>query len=488
MKNLTLTMLFTFLVVISFILPVQAEMATIYDARNVADNWVSLVLHYDGGWGESETAEIEHIQEFKRGKRTLGYYCPVKPRGFIIVSLLKGLSPIKAYSETSILDPESDEGPADLLKLKMEQMLNGIEKLAGSVSTVGTQDLESILEINHLSKWDALDVDPEEFKPKLESIGFEDVYQPGTFLLSSSWHQGDPYNRQCPAGHNGCTEPHCAVGCVATAGAMIMHHWCWPPSTFDWPNIPNAIDGSSPQAQIDAVSHLCLYVGLFAAMDYCMDEDSPCLSGTPTSNMEGVFEYVGYSLDCCWVRREGHSTEQWWAGPGMIRDQISVNRPVQYQIKNHSIVCDGWKAGYMVHMNYGWANHFTTWYSIDGLWQPELGGGGWYGIYAEELAVFNISPNVSLISPVYGSFPSIPDWPYRYFDRDCTGGPADFAAGQLIQLLHNVTVNATEGDFLFHGIPNYESRLFTRGDTTQGVRIKNGTLKLMPGGSIKLIR
>ena len=487
MKNLKLTTLVTSLILIRLITPVKAEVATMYDARNVADNWVSLVLHHDGGWGQSKTAEIEHIQEFKRGKRTLGYYCPVKPRGFIIISLLKGLSPVKAYSETSILDPESDEGPADLLKLKMEQMLNGIEKLAGSVSTVGTEDLESILEINHLSKWDALDVEPKEFKTKLESVGFEDVYQPGTWLLSSSWHQGDPYNRQCPAGHNGCTEPHCAVGCVATAGAMIMHYWCWPPSTFDWPNIPNAIDGSSPQAQIDATAYLCSYVGLFAAMDYCGNEDIPCGSFTPTSNMEGVFEYVGYAFDCCWIRREGHSTEQWWAGPGMIRDQISANMPVQYKVLNHSIVCDGWKAGYQVHMNYGWDNEFTTWYSIDGLWQPEGGGSGWYGIYGEEYAVFNIFPNVSMRSPVYGSFPSISGWPYRYFDRDCTGGPAYFAAGQLIQFLHNVTVNATEGDFQFQGAPGYQTRLFTRGDTTKGIRIDDGTLKLMSGGSIKLI-
>jgi hypothetical protein len=171
----------------------------------------------------------------------------------------------------------------------------------------------------------------------------------------------------------------------------------------------------------------------------------------------------------------------------MIRDQISVNRPVQYKVLNHSIVCDGWKAGYMVHMNYGWANDFTTWYSIDGLWQPEGGGAGWYGIYGEEYMVLNIVPNVSLSSPVSGYFSTTLDWPYRYFDRDCTGGPAYFQEGQLIQLLHNVTVNATEGDFRFPGVPGYETRLFTRGDTTKGVRIVNGTLKIMPGGSLKLI-
>ena len=483
MKNLKLIMLITSLMVISLISLVQAEMATTYDARNVANNWVSLVLHHDGGWGQSKAAKVEHIQEFKRGNRTLGYYCPVKPQGFIIISLLKGLSPVKAYSETSSLDPASDEGPADLLKLKMEQMLNGIERLAGSLSTVRTQDLENILEINHLSKWDALDVDPEEFKTKLESIGLEDVYQPGTWLLSSNWHQGDPYNRQCPPGKNGCTQPHCLVGCVATAGAMIMHHWCWPPSIFDWPNIPDAIDVNSPQAQIDATAQLCSTVGVAAAMNYC---DDGCASGTPTRNMEVVFESQKYSPDCCWINREGHSTEQWWAGPGMIRDQISANMPVQYKVKNHSIVCDGWQAGYQVHMNYGWANDFNCWYSIDGLWQPEPGGGS-YGIYEDEYAIFNTFPIVSLRSPVYGSFSPIPDFPYRYFDMDCTGGPADFLAGQLIQLLHNVTVNATEGDFRFQGSSGYETRLFTRGDTSKGVRIDNGALKIMPGGSIKLI-
>ena len=44
----------------------------------------------------------------------------MKPTGYIVISLHKELSPIKFYSEVSDLEPESNEGMADLIKLVME--------------------------------------------------------------------------------------------------------------------------------------------------------------------------------------------------------------------------------------------------------------------------------------------------------------------------------------------------------------------------------
>jgi hypothetical protein len=177
--------------------------------------------------------------------------------------------------------------------------------------------------------------------------------------------------------------------------------------------------------------------------------------------------------------RDDFTTVEWMEGPGMIMDQISVNRPIQYRIKGHSIVCDGWKAGYQVHMNYGWADGFNMWYSINGLHQP--GGGTW----EDEYMVKDIHPNVSLGSYVYGDMLRVPAFPYRYFDRYCTGGPATFLPGQFIQFLYNVVVMPNSGDFRFEGTSGLGTRLYTRGDETKGVHIENGTLKLLPDGNIK---
>ena len=148
----------------------RAELATIEGARRMAMNWITQTLHREGTWGESETAQIDHIQKFKRGDKVLGYYCKIKPKGFILISLLKGLAPIKAYSATSDLDPNSDEGPADLLKLKMGQILTGIERQLGELESVTTEDLLEISDpdIDHLSTWEKLDVDPKEFRPWYE--------------------------------------------------------------------------------------------------------------------------------------------------------------------------------------------------------------------------------------------------------------------------------------------------------------------------------
>ncbi len=479
MNNLRIRVLMICLVAMVLISPAQAEIITINKAQNMANNWIALVLHRKGSWGGAKTAEVKHIQEFKRADRILGYYCEVKPGGFIIVSLLKGLAPIKAYSETSDLNPELDEGPADLLKFKMEQMLDAVQMQLGPLLAVRAKDLESIVEINHRSMWDALDADVKEFRPKPRSGGLKDVYQPGDSLLSSNWHQRDPYNRLVPQGSNGCSSAHCRVGCVATAGAQIMRYWNWPPALYDWPNMPDAININSPQEQIDAVSHLCSSIGINANMVYCDGETNPCGSHTPTANMEGVYEFLSYSGDCMVEDRDDFTTVEWMEGPGMIMDQISVNRPIQYRVKGHSIICDGWDEGYQVHMNYGWGNGFNMWYSINGLHQP--GGGTW----EDEYMVKNIHPNVSLGSYVYGDMLRVSAFPYRYFDRYCTGGPATFLPGQFIQFLHNVVVLPNSGDFRFEGTSGLGTRLYTRGDETKGVHIENGTLKLLPDGCIK---
>ncbi len=45
--------------------------------------------------------------------------------------------------------------------------------------------------------------------------------------LTSTWHQFEPYNNQCPA-PAGLPNHQCLVGCVGTAMAQIMNYWKWP--------------------------------------------------------------------------------------------------------------------------------------------------------------------------------------------------------------------------------------------------------------------
>jgi hypothetical protein len=485
MRSLQITLLIVLLALAGLCGPAWAEVATMDEALNVANNWISTIIEHEGSWGGSETAAVDQIQEFKRGDRVLGFCCRVEPSGFVVVSLLKGLAPVKAHSPTSYLDPASDAGPADLLKLKMEFLLDTVENLLGPVAEVQTEDLERIVDIDYRPAWEALQIDCDEFRRALASDDGRNVYEEGEVLLTSNWHQGDPYSRLCPLGFNGCTDAHCRVGCVATAGAQVMRHWRWPPE-YDWPNMPDEVLPSSPPAEIDAVALLCVNIGILAGMNYCADPNKPCASSTPTAVMEGVYEDNHYGTECVVVLREDYTWEEWWAGPGMIKDNINVNRPIQYRIKGHSIVCDGWREwfwGYFLpeyHMNYGWANDFTTWYVLDALYQ--VGG----GTYLDEYMVLSIVPDVAISSPVAGTFPRNGAFPYRYFDRDCNGGPATFQAGQLVQFLHTVRLAPHVGDVRFEGASGLHTRLFTRGDDTKGVLIQSGVLKVGPGGVIRL--
>jgi hypothetical protein len=66
--------------------------------------------------------------------------------------------------------------------------------------------------------------------------------------------------------------------------------------------------------------------------------------------------------------RSAHSATTWF---NLIQAEINAGRPMQYRISGHSIVCDGWRdTGGLnqYHMNYGWGDAFTTWYTIDNLY------------------------------------------------------------------------------------------------------------------------
>jgi hypothetical protein len=454
----------------------SAGVVTKDQAYLVANNWIQYIIQKEGGWGTSPTANISEIFEFQRGNRTLGYFCVVAPKGFIVISLLKELTPIKAYSATSDLDPNIDEGLADLLKGCMERLLDPVENALGSLETVSQSSLDNMLGTRQHRAWEDIE------------HGVDMNYQEGDTLVASRWHQGDPYNSFCPPppGGDDCTEPHCAVGCVALAGSQIMHYWKWPPygvsgiyaDSYDWPNMPNAIDDGSPQVQINAIAELCHEVGLAVGMNYCNGDG--CGSGAQTYDMETVYEtWYRYSTSCHRIDRNTMSEEEWFSN---IQYQTNRNRPIQYRVIGHSIACDGWReAGStpirQYHMNYGWANSATTWYTLDSLI---------YGGYDDEYMMIDIYPIVSLGATLAGTY-NTSSFPYRYFDRDTQGAIATFNAGQLLQFLPGVKVTcvAGTGNYIrFVATPAANIRMYTEGDISKGARLYNGGIKLHPGGSL----
>ena len=488
MDKLKNTILIALLVAVGLTMPTRAEKASIDEALTVASNWINLIIQKKGSWGDANTAYVEEIQEFKRGQRTLGYFCNVKPVGHIVLSLHKQLAPVKAYSATCDLGPESEVGIAGILKDCMERIHNRINEWATRMNASPDKVTADILEINYRGSWDGLNVDAMSFQQELDSEVEPMNYQSGQVLLTSSWHQGDPYNRTCPAPPSGddCTAAHCVVGCVATAGAQIMRYWNWPPygegipyeDFYDWANMPDRATAASSAAEIDAVAELCREVGQAVGMDYCGGDG--CQSAAYTYDMEGVFEnQYRYHTDCARQNRPDYTVANWFS---LIQNELNANRPLQYRVLGHSIVCDGWQivgATKQYHMNYGWDNARNTWYTLDALHQPSGGNKD------DEFLLENIYPAQSLGTELTGPYPR-ESFYYRYFNMDAAGTSTTFDGGQYLQFLPDITVTCNSGSIRFNGSASYITRLFSRGDRTKGARLYGGgTIKLNRFGTIR---
>jgi hypothetical protein len=130
-------------------------------------------------------------------------------------------------------------------------------------------------------------------------------------------------------------------------------------------------------------------------------------------------------------------------------------------------------------MNYGWANNFNAWYTLDSLY--------WGGI-DHEYIVRNIVPINHLGAVLAGTYQLEP-FPYRYFDLDAAGTIATFNAGQYLPSLPRIKVSCTAGignNVRFLSSNSDRTRLFTRGDITKGARLQGGAIKLYPNGSLML--
>ncbi len=496
--------------------PNQDQLVKIDEARTAAENWINIIIQKKGSWGGSESAYIDDIQFFKHLGESIGYFCNVEPKGYIILTLRKEFSPVKAYSAINNLNPDSDVGIADFIKGKMADKIRQIEKRLGPLSKISSEALENILKTNHQLLWDKLTqgIIDRNYNT-LEGIGEEadiDIdavpmnYQEGDFLLSSYWGQFTPYNAMTPPIYLPTTPPtlvckHTLVGCVATAGAQIMRYWNWPPygevlsgcseDPYDWPNMLDEIDRESPLENINAVAELSYEVGVHVDMDYGCDGSS-----ADTSEMVSVFSRFrssGYVTEV--VYNIGTYPDYWY---GLMKDELNQNRPILYYWKGspgHALVLDGWQElnafnppVRQFHLNRGSGdpNLNNTWYTLD----ESLFGNE----HLPDGMIKKIYPAQSLLGTVSGTYTRNPQFPYYYFDRNTEGENAVFESGSNLQFLKGVKLTNTStsnGIIRIEGVGSFietKARLFTLSDTvtSNGIYVSNGVIELYRNGSIKI--
>lgn len=479
-----------------------AEIVTEDEAWTVAENYVQLIINKRGDWGGAPDAQVASMERFTRDDRTLGYFFHVEPQGFILASLCKELTPVKAYSTHSTLDPASEGGLTDLLKTRLLRTIEYVEeKTSQPIDQVTPKDWSELVETDYQPAWNVLtdvDFDATQYRTENRSRSVGMNYQEGDKLLTSRWHQAPPYNDDCP--DEGCSWPtleyyntNTWVGCVATAGVQILRYWSWPPcnsagnyiDAYTWSNMPGVVSIYSPQDQIDCVAAASYSVANSVGMDFGCDGSS-----APTSDMEQVFQNRRYHGNCNVKHRDDYSGSDWF---NMVIAQFNLNRPVQYRVEEHSIVGDGWRiinvggvSTKQYHFIYGWYDGHDTWYAIDDI---HLGG------YHTEYMVRTIFPENSLGDTLSGTYPT--EWesinhfdkPTRYFNLDASGADADFEAGQAFQYVrpgllvqHDGSVG---GPITFRGGPGAIAEFYHGAPFgAVKIRISDGALKLRGGGQM----
>jgi hypothetical protein len=354
----------------------QAQRVSPDEARRAGEAFLAWKLADEAGWGGRAAAAVTACQPLSDSGRVYAYWLPVAPAGHLIVSPLRQLPAIKAWSESDTFDPQQADGYPLLIRQVMTASLDFLAENYGSLDALPLD----VAPAGNRESWAWL----LEGGPSPRS---RDLVGP---LLTTSWHQEGPYWNDCPPGDGG----QCLVGCVATSAAMIMRYWEYPlagignPSyewdgdnscggqygggllqvactdPYDWDNILNSYNSGYTPEQAAAVAELNHETAVAFQMDF-----GHCASGSYVSYGETVYEEIfDYRAGVAFRERSSYDQDGWW---NLILSELQQvpPRPIQYRIYGHSIVCDGYQdnSGRYYHMNYGWGGGNNIWYALDNL-------------------------------------------------------------------------------------------------------------------------
>lgn len=359
-RNLLLSTLFALFALVCMGNPV--DLAT---ARQVASHfWTAVTGSADNGrW--TDIAAQSNFQEF--------YLLTRNPEpGFVIVAADDRVQPILGYSIQS-------EAPATL-PAHVAAFLQSYDMEIAYYRENGITATEEITAL-----WNSL---------------IEGTYTPTATtavppMLTTTWDQSPRYNNLCPDSAG----IHAVTGCAATATAQIMKYWNWPPTgvgshsymennfgyqsadfgatTYEWENMPNALNYNSNPTQVNAVATLMYHVGVAIEMDYGINGSGAYVHsyGYPMAcSQEALPTYFRYKNTLYSLFKAYTSDDDWI---NAITADIDAGRPVLEtgygDGGGHAFVIDGYDNNGLFHMNWGWSGYYDGYYAQNAL---NPGGGG----------------------------------------------------------------------------------------------------------------
>ena len=321
----------------------------------------------------SSSLVLAHTETTENGLNVC-YVFNCQPKGFVVVAADDRMKPILAYStESSFNLVAAEEGPRVFFDAYCCDLQTVIDSQLVQSPEIAAQ-WRSLAENGRLSERGNRTVGP---------------------LCTSTWHQTQLYNDQCPVdleGYNG----HVKSGCVANAMAQIMRYWEWPKSgvgshsyycygygttsygtlsanfaeaDYRYELMPDFLDYTSPQYEVDAVALLEYHAGVSVEMDY-----GPNASGAYSPDAINAFkQYFRYSNNVSFVDRDDYTDPQWME---MMAGEIDNGRPMFFSAYSytkdgtrggHAFVCDGYDENDFFHFNWGWQGFDNGFYSVNAM-------------------------------------------------------------------------------------------------------------------------
>lgn len=204
-------------------------------------------------------------------------------------------------------------------------------------------------------------------------------------LITSRWHQQNPYNAFCPADGAG-PGGHTLVGCGAIVMGQLLRYWRYPTSgsgthsynaygygtqsadfedaIYDYDNMPDYLTSASPDLQINAVGTLLYHCGVSVNMNYGVNA-----SYMNSNNMvPAMTNYWKYPETIQAFDREDFSSLAWWH---LIKGELDDSAPFFYggtgSQGGHVFLCDGYDEENYVHINWGFGGGYDGYFLVTAL-------------------------------------------------------------------------------------------------------------------------
>ena len=311
----------------------------------------------------------------------LAYVFPVLPKGYIVISSNKGISPVIAFSTEANFNFQatSDNVLLDMLKKDLSQRLNLYNQ---DVSNGNFQKINSNKE-----KWNKL------LQQTSVTKTYDTQYGP---LLTSVWggvNCLDFYSQPIYVG-NYYTPHHYSPGCVATSTSIVMHYFKWPLQGVgyhtDYDNSGSSTGAyyanfgatryywsrmldkyflvNSYEKHWKAMGELAYHCAIAFDMDFENTGSTSNLNRTPAA-LNNYFRYSAHY--------EASNWNYFWP---RVRQNLRDGYPVTMAIsktngEGHAMACDGYGfdsgQSKFYHLQFGWWGHNNGWYDIQGSWNSD---------------------------------------------------------------------------------------------------------------------